>query len=90
MELIETKISVFRNKAQSILEYTVFIVMVALAFLSIYARTNIQTLLQGSWKRNIAAISEEQHSSASTTTYSADMQVDSMQILQGDAYFDNW
>lgn len=93
--LIKINSNLLKVKGQSILEFTVFIVMVALVFLALFMRTNLQGVIQGSWRKNVASIGEEQYRGGSnpsveTIPYTADMTESSVEILQGDAYFDYW
>lgn len=89
---VKSKKYFFAKKAQSVLEYTVFIVMAGLVFLAFSTRSNIQNIIQGRWRKDISTIAKEQYRGGvnpSSTSYTAELTEDSIQILQGEAYFDN-
>ena len=92
-QLIKSKRYFFGNRAQSILEYSVFIVIIALVFLSFHTRSNIQNILQGRWRKDVSVIGKEQYrggANPSSASYITDVTEDSIVVLQGDAYIDEW
>lgn len=86
MAHINRKIRFFNLKGQAIIEYTVFIVMVALIFLALFARSNLKGVIQGRWRKDVSSIGTDQYSPSATTEttpYTAQLTQDSMSDLQG-------
>lgn len=77
---------VFNSRGQAIIEYAVYIVMAALIFLALFARSNLKGVIQGRWRDDVTSIGKDQYSPSSTTEtvpYTAQLTTDTMTDLAG-------
>ena len=76
----------FSSKGQALIEYVVYIAMVAFVFFALFMRSNLKGTILSRWRKDILSIGEFQYSPSATTEvvpYNVQLTQDTMTDLQG-------